>query len=230
MKWPNLSSKQRLLLIIVGTVLLLGVLALVLLGRSILQNKRTDSLAKTYSQVFPLTIARVEGESIRYREVLPRWEAIDVFLTKQAAQIPEGATVQSQETLREEAYEHLLRERYLEEKAARDSFVLRDEVIEQQMSALLARADQQASSTTSTVMLTNEEFLQRKSEFSQELEKIGWTYEQYVNWVVRPALLETALQQRAEVAGESAEVWKTQFEADLQSEEHIKRYLKFSTN
>lgn len=232
MRLPSLSARQRLVGVISVSTILVGLLVVVGMGVMILQERRMDGWARTYAHLLPLPAASIEGEWVLYRELLPRWEKIDQFYARQAElPLPEGQTpptAADRVALQQEVYEQLLRERLLRVRAEQDAFSLSSEVVNAQMDALLARSEESASSTE-PVVLTPEQLAQKRQEFTAELDRLtGWTYQEYLDWVLHPALLEEGLARRAEIAGQSLDLWKTSFDEALANPKVVRKYLDFS--
>lgn len=232
MRLPSMSARQRLAGVIGISTVLVGLLVVVGLGVLILRERRMDGWARTYARVLPLPVASIEGEWVLYRDVLPRWDKIEAFYTRQAAlPLPEGQsppTPADRAALQQEVYEQLLRERLLQIRAEQDAFRLSSDVVNAQMDALLARSEASASSTE-PVVLTPEQLAQKRQEFTEELDRLtGWTYQEYLDWVLHPALLEEGLARRAEIAGQSLDLWKTSFEAALANPDIVRKYLDFA--
>ncbi len=233
MKLPSVTVKQRLGLFAIAGLLLLTVLCVVIAGMNILEHRRMGGWARAYARVLPLPIASIEGEWVLYRDVLPRWDKIETFYARQALSSVQSAqsmpTVEDRAALQKEVYDQLLRERLLARRAEQDAFRLADDVVSSQMDALLARSEETASSTE-PVVLSPDQLAQKRQEFREELDRMtGWTYDEYLAWVLRPALLEEGLARRAEIAGQSLDMWKADFEQTLADPERVKRYLDFSS-
>ena len=191
-------------------VVLFGLFVLSLTGLSLLRTRAQSRFAEMYANVIPLPAARVPGGWVLYRDVLDRWKRVDAFRDRVASlPSPEGQTLRSREELQKEAYEQLIRERFVEVLAEEDHFILTKTYLDTTFESLLLR---QTSSTDIGEAI-------RLFETAT-----GVASSVYKDTVIRPALLETALKARAEIAGIMPLDWQKQLEERLHSKD-VARFL-----
>ncbi len=193
-----------------GLMLLLGVS---LIGTALLRTHSQTAFAERYAKIVPLPVARVPGGFVLYRDLLPRWQEIDAFYERvKSIPAPDGQALRTKAELRKEAYEQLIRERFVQNMAKQERFTLPETQINNGFEAVLLQA---ASSTNIGEAIRLFE------------EKTGWTTDRYKELVVRPAMLETALAARAEIAGILRTDWQKALDERLASSE-VWRFLRFS--
>lgn len=212
MNIPSVSSKTKVWIAGIVAICALTALALVAFSANILRSQDTSAWARRFTKVIPVPAAHVRGKTLLYRDVLTRWDAVDLFLANAPASANTANRLATRSELHQEAYEQQIRELYMQAEAEQQHFVLPEEVVNQNMLALT-----QASSSTEPGDI--DAFLQAS---------FGWTADQFREWIIKPATLEEALARRAEVSGVDPSQWGREVATALTSME-VKRYLSFST-
>ncbi len=225
MKLTNTLSRGALFLVVIVTIGLL-IMAVAAAGAVILDRQADGLWAKRYARAFPLPAARVQGSFVLYRDVLHRWEAVDRFLDMRPIDAPPGQEIRPRTELREEAYEQLIREVYIKSLAKQENFTVPAQVLEANIQALL----DQASSTLREVGIASSTVITPPTVEDMNtylLGAFGWTFDQFRDQVILPALREEGLAQIILTKnGVSSTEWQAQIDRFLQSDK-VRRYLKF---
>ena len=198
---------------VVASVMVL-VLVLGFTSVRILQQQSTSVWTERFVRVVPLPAAFVDGRAVMYRDLLPRWRAIDTYLEGSPEPTDPNLIPRARQALRQEVYEGLIREKVLAREAARQQFVFAESAVEANMERLLTAPD----GTTST-----------REQVAAAIElQTGWTWEQYRDWLVRPAVFEQGFQQFVMTAASSTQAeWDQRVSAWI-SAERVRRFLRFS--
>lgn len=225
MAFLNYIPRKVLILSLVIDAMLLTV-GIAAFGAQILRQQTSGPWTKRYVALIPLPAARVNGTFLLYRDVLERWETVDRFLEMRVLDAPQGQEVRPRHELRREAYEQLIRETYIQSLAKEESFTVPERVIEGNIHNLLNQASSTlrevgiATSTVNTPPTTEEMNTYLLATF-------GWTFEQFRDRVLIPALREDGLSQlMVTKTGTTIQEWRASVDTFLASDK-VRRYLRF---
>ena len=207
----------RFRLAILGAIafLLVAILVLAAVSWSILQRQGTSPAARRFVAVIPVPAARVEGETLLYRDLLPHWDAVETMMAERSDPPEVAAPIRRQ--ARAEAYDQPIRQAYLRNQAERERVQLPETAVESNLQGLLALQVPGTSSTEPIAPADADRFLR---------ETVGWSLEEFRDRIVRPATLEEALARRAEAGGIARADWARQLEEALHGSA-VRRFLRF---
>lgn len=203
---------RRIQVLMAGTAGVVGLFVLVATSAIILREQSTSVWARRFVRVIPVPAANVEGRFVLYRDLLPHWDAIDSYLKNVPIQNNQGQLLASRQELRQEAYEQLIRQRVIVRHAKEVDFIFDESAVEANMQALLVAPD----GTTST----------REQVAAMIEAEIGWTIDQYRDWLVRPAVFEQGVRETI-WATSTQEEWDARVDSWTKTE-GVRRFLKFS--
>lgn len=222
--FKQIPRKMLLITVAVACVgFLVGVAAV---GAQVLQRQSDGPWTKRYLAIIPLPAAVVNGEFVLYRDVLDRWATVDRFLDMRPIEAPEGQVIRPRNELRQEAYEQLIREAYIRSLAEQESFIVPQQVINANIQNLLDQASSTLrevgmSSSTVDISPTTEEMN------TYLLATFGWTFDEFRDRVLVPALREDGLSKIAATkGGTTVQEWQASVDAFLKSDK-VRRYLRF---
>lgn len=217
---------RNMLLVAVTMVVVVFLVGVAAVGAHVLQQQSDGPWTKRYLAIVPLPAAHVNGKFVLYRDVLDRWETVDRFLDMRALDTPQGQEIRPRVELRREAYEQLIRETYIESLAKQESFTVPQQVIENNIQHLLSQASSTlheiggTSSTLDTPPTTEEMNTYLLATF-------GWTFDQFRDRVLVPALREDGLSKIVTAkSGKTIEEWQASVDEFLKSDK-VRRYLRF---
>lgn len=205
----TLSSRTKLILAGVLAFVMLTIFILAGISMYLLREQSTTPFARRFANIFPVPAARVNGDFMLYRDVLARWDTVDVFV-KNAPVLAPNQQIPDLETLRQQTFEQIIRESYIQTLAKNEKFSIEEAALDQNVNQFIER-----SSST-------------KAEFEQYLrQNYELSLQQFRDRIIGPATLEQAMFQRAGLGGVSEADWRQQIRDALKSGK-IVRYLRFS--
>ena len=216
---------RSLLRVAVGMMVGMVLAAFFATGALILDRQATGPWATRYAETIPLPAARVGKRFVLYRDVMQRWETVDRFLAIEEGRAPAGQVLRTRTELRQEAYEQLIRETHLAALAEEQAFTVPPEVIEANIQHLLAQASTTVGVVEGAAQEASVPTVQELSDYL--LATFGWTFDEFRERILVPALREEGLAQRMMTTnGTALDAWRADVDTFLRSEQ-VKRYLQF---
>lgn len=189
-------------------VLLAG--GLLVLAYGVYQEQWDSALVRRIPLVDRLPVARVDGQTVAYRDYLLQLDAARTFLSGPAAKA-QGLGPEITTEVKSLSYERAIRIAAIDALARRESLVVTPLDVDRAYDGLVAYAG------TSTTNDEIQAFLR---------DQFGWDIPSFKEHIVRPALIEDTLKQRRLAASSDAEAFDRELDAFLHGES-VERFMRF---
>lgn len=189
-------------------VLLAG--AALALAYGIYHEQWDSALVRRIPLVARLPVARVDGQTVTYRDYLLQLDAARTFLSGPSAKA-QGLSPEITAEVKSLSYERAIRIAAMDAFAAREQLVVTPLDVDRAYDGLVSYA---GSSTTSDEI---QAFLR---------DQFGWDIPSFKQHIVRPALIEDTLKKRKLAASSDVEAFDRELETFLQGGSVV-RYMRF---